>query len=247
MDRTFFRIARLIALGVASLFLLCAVIFAVTGLVKAGASANTQYAPPSVSFEQFRKETKAAAEKRQQAARQPAPARREAERKDPNAIPEAFEPFLASIEKSLSTYAEKLGVPGPAAGMRNAVFRQSRQFPDKMQRLYLEGLTTQCKRMADGADAVAALPAGDPGRVFWADFLTYYTAKYKEDLQIQTRRINEDKARASMDNRAASSYYMYAVTSVGCFMFFALLLVLLGIERNTYALRMAQEKAAPRS
>lgn len=241
MERTLFKIVRILVLVAALLSLLSALVLAGIGLKKHLASAGNDIKPPAISLEEFSQQKdreKAAGEKGAEPASGKEPAVIPAMPGDPNAIPSSFLDVINNIEKSVTSYAAKTMQPAPAPSFRSVLYKRSNVFAQYgFQQLYLTQLDAECKKLDAAGEERAKLAEDDPRRMVWASFLTYYTKAYQDRIVAQVEKNRKAQQEAERENRKATAYFIQAGGSMSVFFITVLLLVLFAIEINTYEMR----------
>ncbi len=257
LERILFKAVRILMLVAALLALLAAIVLGINGLIKSNASADEEIKAPTVSFEaysdQLAKE-KAARDSAEKAAREKgagegelSSAKKSAQKAEPQQFPAKYRDVLNEIEKSIANYAQKTGQPAPTEALRRNLYLEAAGRFDSygLTDDFFGKLVQLGKSLETAGDSLSALDDNDPRKIFWGKFLDYVYTRYEGDLVRQRNEINNAKREAEMTRMLASEEYTKAGICVGAFFVLTLLLVLLHIEKNTYAASQALESGSP--
>lgn len=259
LERALFKAVRILMLIAALLALLAAIGLGVNGFIKSNASADEKIKAPELSFEAYSdrlaKEKAARDNAREQEARDRAAAgegkissgKKATEKTEPEQFPAQYRDVLNEIEKSVANYARKTGQPAPTETLRGNLFLEasSRFSSYGLVDDFFGKLARMSKSLEAAGDSMNALEDSDPGKIFWGKFLDYVYDSYQGDLNRQTTAINKALYEAKTTRMLAPADYMKAGICLGAFFVLVLLLVLLNIEKNTYAASMVLRSAYP--
>jgi len=149
-----------------------------------------------------------------------------------------LKPHLDAIVASLSSYATAVDVGKPSAELVGNFVRQNMGTftigkDDGLAWGYVEGMEKAVSDLAADGGRLAKLGVGDTRRAHWDQFLQWFTAAYRGQLDQEQRRIAAERA-AVASGKAEAVYDFYkASAAFGVFVLATILLVLLRIERNT--------------
>lgn len=247
IERKFFKINQIFFFVITSICLLTAIGGLVYGLNLHGAKANEKFNQPTPSYAQLKAEKaqeKATAEQRKahlearsgQSGENAAPA-------NPEAIPAEYLDLLNSIEKSIVSFAGKANQKAPSDRLRFLIYKSADRFspPFTVEGL-LRQLDVEAKALDADAERIRGLGQTAPDYITWAIFLENFFFQIEKDINIQTKRIANERKLAA-DKNELSNYVLYgAGAAFATFIFFTMFLVILSMEKNTYILRQIQER-----
>jgi hypothetical protein len=241
IERRFFGIVRWFGLFLTVVALVLVILNGIGALSKVSGSVDEHLRRPATGYADFQRTVEISAQTAAGGTVDPTVQRKEQEVARAQAeldYERHLKPHLDAIVASLSSYATAVDVGKPSAEPVGNFIRQNMATftigkDDGLAWGYVEGMEKAVSDLAADGGRLAKLGVGDARRAHWDQFLQWYTAAYRGQIDQEQRRIATERASVASGKAEAILDFYKAAAAFGVFVLATILLVLLRIERNT--------------
>ena len=241
VERRFFGIVRWFGLILTVVALILVALNGLGALSKVTGSADERLHRPTAGYADFQRTVEASAQTTADGNVDTSVQRKEQEVAKAQAeldFARRLKPHIDAMTASLSVYATAVDVGKPSADRLGEFVRGNMATftigkDDSLAWGYVEGMEKAVSDLAADGGRLAKLGVGDARRAHWDQFLQWYTAAYRGQIDQEQRRIAGERAAIAAGKAQAVYDFYKASAAFGVFVLATILLVLLRIERNT--------------